>query len=105
MIFLRTCCLGMDVGARHPKGTWVGMCIVASTRRGYFKLRKWKRSQVRIDGGPRAEQVRGEEEETTSETKKKVGGQGCGWRAREYSNLEGARQECQQGGSLREEGR
>lgn len=77
MVSFRTCCPELDVGARHPKGTWVG--IVASTGRGYFKLRNWKSSQVRIDRGPRAEQVRGEEEETTTETEKKLGGHRCGW--------------------------
>lgn len=53
------------MGARHSRGYWVGMCTVASGRR------KWKRSGVRIDRGPRTEQVQEEEEETTGEAKKR----------------------------------
>lgn len=72
MIPLRTCYWEWDVRAKNSRGCWVGMCTVASAR-GSFKPRKWKKSGVSIDRGPRTEQVQEEEEEPTREAKKKVG--------------------------------
>ena len=34
-----------DVGAKHPRGSRLGICIVASAGRRSFQPRKWKRPQ------------------------------------------------------------